>query len=117
MVVNLDLLFKFLEVCNLGNQNAVLSKINQLEQQILVHSILYYRLGCSIWSDERWNFTARKLQLLVEQNPELFKESILYEEFKGFSWVSGYDLPLYNPKYEAIALWLMEEAQARGELL
>ena len=95
----------------------ILSKINQLEQQILVHSILYYRLGCSIWSDTKWNSKAKELQFLVEQNPDTFRESILYEEFKEFSWVSGYDLPLYNPKYEAIALWLMEEAQARGELL
>ncbi|WP_304428086.1 hypothetical protein [uncultured Clostridium sp.] len=99
------------------NESTVLSKINQLEQQILIHSILYYRLGCSIWSDDRWNSKAKELQKLVEQNPELFKESVLYEEFKGFSWVSGYDLPLYNPKYEAIAVWLMEEARKKGELL
>lgn len=101
----------------MGIDTTVLSKINQLEQQILVHSILYYRFGCSIWSDDQWNYSARRLQKLVEANPELFAQSILYEEFKGFSWVSGYDLPLYSPKYEAIAVWLMEEAQKRGELL
>lgn len=95
----------------------ILSKINQLEQQILVHSILYYRLGCSIWSDTKWNSKAKELQGLVESNPDTFKESILYEEFKEFSWVSGYDLPLYHPQYTAKAVWLMEEAKKRGELL
>lgn len=101
----------------LGNSSAVLNKMNQLEQQILVHSILYYRLGCSIWSDAKWNSKAKELQGLVESSPELFKESILYQEFKGFSWVSGYDLPIYHPHYTAIAVWLMEEARKKGELL
>ncbi len=115
---NIIILFQLLDGGGiLCNESTVLSKINQLEQQILIHSILYYRLGCSIWSDDRWNSKAKELQKLVEQNPELFKESVLYEEFKGFSWVSGYDLPLYNPKYEAIAVWLMEEARKKGELL
>lgn len=86
----------------------VLSKINQLEQQILVHSIIYYRLGSSIWDDEQWNKKAKELQGLVEQYPEQFKQSILYEDFKGFSWVSGYDLPLYHPHYEAVAVWLLD---------
>lgn len=101
----------------MSNQDSVLSMINQKEQQILIHSILYYRLGCSIWSDDTWNHTAKELQKLVESYPEQFKESILYEEFKGFSWVSGYDLPLYDNKYTAKAMWLMEEAKKRGELL
>lgn len=91
--------------------------MNQLEQQLLVHSIMYYRLGASIWSDARWNQKAKELQSLAETHPEEYKASLLYEDFKGFSWVSGYDLPLYNPKYEAVALWLIEEARARGELL
>lgn len=99
------------------NDQEVLSKINQLEQQILVHSILYYRFGCSIWSDDRWNAKARELQRLVEDHQELFKQSILYEEFNGFSWVSGYDLPLYDQKYTNVASWLMKEAEKRGELL
>lgn len=91
--------------------------MNQLEQQILIHSILYYRLGCSIWSDERWNSKAKELQALAGEYPEEYKASLLYEEFKDFSWVSGYDLPLFNTGYTAKALWLMEYAQARGELL
>lgn len=97
--------------------NKVTEKINQLQQQILIHSILYYRLGCSIWSDARWNSKAKELQAMAEQYPEEWKESILFEEFKGFSWVSGYDLPLYDPKYTAKAWWLMKYAETKGELL
>lgn len=54
---------------------------------------------------------------MAEQYPEEWKESILFEEFKGFSWVSGYDLPLYDPKYTAKAWWLMKYAETKGELL
>ena len=90
----------------------IVSKMNQLEQQILIHSIIYYRLGDSIWTDDRWNNKARELQKLVEAYPEEFKQSLLYEEFKGFSWVSGYDLPLYNTGYTEKALWLLEYHKA-----
>lgn len=95
----------------------VLTKMNQLQQQILVHSILYYRLGTSIWSDDKWNYKAKELQALAEAHPELYRESILFEEYKSFSWVSGYDLPLYHPHYTAVAVWLMEEARKKGDLL
>ena len=106
---------------NLGNQvnydNVLISKMNQLQQQILIHSILYYRLGCSIWSDDRWNRKAKELQHLAESHPEEYSQTILFEEFRGFSWVSGYNLPIYHPQYTAKAVWLMEEAEKRGELL
>lgn len=95
----------------------ILAKINQLEQQILVHSIIYYRLGMSIWNDAKWNEKAKELQHLTEQHPEKFKESILFEEFKGFSWVSGYDLPLYDPRYTAKALWLIDYYKQQGGLV
>lgn len=95
----------------------IIEKINQLQQQILVHSILYYRLGCSIWSDAKWNSKAKELQAMAETYTEEYQESILFQEFKDFSWVSGYDLPLYDPKYTAVALWVMKYAETRGELL
>lgn len=99
------------------NDAVLIPKMNQLQQQILIHSILYYRLGCSIWSDGRWNRKAKELQQLAESHPEEYSKTILFEEFKGFSWVSGYDLPIYHPQFTAKAVWLMEEAKKRGELL
>lgn len=97
--------------------NSLIERINQLEQQILVHSILYYRLGCSIWTDDKWNNKAKELQALAEAHPEEYKASLLYDDFKGFSWVSGYDLPLYHEGYTAKALWLMNYAKERSDLL
>lgn len=118
MVVNVNYAVGLLGVCHLASSSAdIISRMNQLEQQILIHSILYYRLGCSVWTDDKWNSTAKTLQKLTEAYPEEFKASLLYEDFKGFSWVSGYDLPLYNPEYTAKAVWYMQEAERRGELL
>lgn len=97
--------------------NEVIEKMNQLQQQILVHSILYYRLGCSIWTDAKWNSKAKELQALAKQYPQEYMKTILFQEFKDFSWVSGYDLPLYSPHYTSVAVWVMEEARKRGELL
>lgn len=95
-------------------EQTTLEKINQLEQQILVHSIMYYRLGVSIWDDFKYDRKAKELQALMEANPEEFKKSILYEDFKVFSWESGYDLPLWDSHYTAIAMWLVEYHKKKG---
>ncbi len=50
----------------------------------------------------------------MEANPEEFKKSILYEDFKVFSWESGYDLPLWDSHYTAIAMWLVEYHKKKG---
>ena len=93
----------------------VLDRMNQLEQQILVHSILYYRLGKSILSYYRYEQYAKALKQIIQDNPEEFKQSILYKEFKDFDWVSGYDLPLYHPHYTNVAQWLIGHHQRLEE--
>lgn len=95
-------------------EQTILEKINQLEQQILVHSIMYYRLGASIWDDFMYDRKAKELQRLIEANPDEFKASILYNDFKLFSWESGYDLPLWDSHYTAVALWLVEYHKQQG---
>lgn len=92
----------------------ILEKINQLEQQILVHSIIYYRLGSSIWDDFTYDRKAKELQELIKANPEEFKASILYNDFKVFSWESGYDLPIWDNHYTAVAVWLLDYHSRHG---
>ena len=84
-----------------------LETINRLEQQILIHSIIYYRLGTSIWTDKQFDNCAKQLKSMIENNQLEFTQSILYNDFKTFDWVSGYDLPIYNSKYTAIAMWMI----------
>lgn len=73
------------------------NRISQLESQIWCWAIIYYRLGDSIVTDKRYDSTSKELQRLVRDYPDEFKASKHYDVFKDFSWVSGYDLPLYDP--------------------
>ena len=75
----------------------ILSKINQLESQIWCWAIIYYRLGDSIVTDKQYDLTSKKLQRMTQEYPDEFKASRHYDVFKDFEWVSGYDLPLYDP--------------------
>ena len=74
-----------------------MEKINQLESQIWCWAIIYYRLCDSIVTDKRYDATSKQLKNLIDQYPDEFKASRHYNVFKDFEWVSGYDLPLYDP--------------------
>lgn len=76
--------------------NAIRDRINNLESKIWLWAIIYYRLGDSIVTDKMYDLSSKELQKLVNENQEEFKASKHYEVFKNFSWVSGYDLPLYD---------------------
>ena len=77
--------------------SVILSRINQLESQIWCWAIIYYRLGDSIVTDRRYDLTSKELKRLIEEYPVEFENSKHYDVFKDFDWVSGYDLPLYDP--------------------
>ena len=77
------------------NQDIV-DKISNLESKIWCWAIIYYRLGDSIVTDKKYDLTSKELQKLVKEYPEEFKASKHYKVFENFSWVSGYDLPLYD---------------------
>lgn len=74
----------------------VRDRISNLESKIWCWAIIYYRLGDSIVTDKKYDVTSKELQRLVKEYPEEFAASKHYSVFKDFSWVSGYDLPLYD---------------------
>jgi hypothetical protein len=83
-------------------------RIAQRRRQILVHSIIYYRFDDSIISDHKWVGWARELVELQAQYPEIAASCPLAEAFKDFNASTGYDLPLGDPHYGAVARWLLE---------
>ena len=101
-------------ICEVASKNNLdldaLSSINQYEQQILIHSIIYYRLGTSIWVDKTFDIRAKELKRMIEDHPTEFQHSILFDDFKDFDWVSGYDLPIYDSHYTKIAQWMVERS-------
>lgn len=66
-------------------------------QQILVHSVLYYRMNENLIDDATWSKWALELEELQEKYPKIARTVPLHEEFKNFDHSTGSDLPLDNP--------------------
>lgn len=92
----------------------IAAKISQRRRQILVHSIIYYRLDDSIIPDYKWGDWAKELAELQEQYPEIAAQCPLADEFKDFFRFSGYYLPLGDPHYSAAARWLIDYHRRMG---
>lgn len=94
--------------------NSILSKINQRQKQILVHSCLYYRYDTNLIDDFTYDKFARELSKLQLDNPDIADKSLYAKAFKDFGkdhCYSGYNLPTHRPEILAIAqrlLWLHE---------
>lgn len=82
-------------------------RISNLESKIWCWAIIYYRLGSSVVTDRRYDETSRELQRLIKDYPYEFVRSRHYSVFKDFDWVSGYDLPLYDPYMTQRATMIM----------
>lgn len=81
----------------------MLELINRREKQILVHSILYYQFNESIWHDRLYDRVALELYKLMNDYPEEFKQSELYDIFKDFDPATGHDFPMTLEPYCTIA--------------
>jgi len=57
--------------------------------------------------------TARELVALQAQYPEIAATCPLAEAFKDFDASTGYDLPLGDAHYHAVARWLLDEHKRR----
>lgn len=71
--------------------------ITRRRRQILVHSVIYYKMNESIISDHTWSKWATELKNLQDGYPDIAKNCPLAEEFKNFDPSSGFDLPLDDP--------------------
>lgn len=88
--------------------------IARRRRQILVHSIIYYRLDENIIPDYKWAEWAKELVELQKQYPEIAEKCPLSEAFKDFDACTGYDLPLGNPYYFGVAQWLLDYEKTKG---
>ena len=76
----------------------VVSKlIERRRRQLIVHSVIYYKLGESIIGDYDWSMWAKELAELQEQYPNIAKICPYAEAFEGFDGSTGMDLPLDDP--------------------
>ena len=83
--------------------------IHRRRRQILVHSIIYYRLGETIVEDAVFDSWAKQLFQLQTDNLQL-SESIPYMRYQFADWTgeTGFHLPLMDKAATAIAEQLLE---------
>lgn len=91
--------------------------ITRRRRQILVHSIIYYKLNDSLVTDAQWAAWALELEDLQRHYPDVAKECPYAEAFEGFEHSSGYNLPLNDPWGVRKARLLIEwrDAKLKGE--
>lgn len=71
--------------------------ITRRRRQLLVHSVIYYKMNASEISDATWTKWAIELEHLQRAYPEIAKECQYADAFDGFDHSTGYDLPLNDP--------------------
>jgi len=71
----------------------ILEKINLLCKWLTVHSIIYYVHHTNIVSDQIFDNNCKQLVNMIENNPEIFKESHYHYYMHDFDGSTGFDLP------------------------
>lgn len=88
--------------------------INRRQRQLLVHSIIYYKLNDSLISDDQWKKWAVELEDLQKKYPEIALKQRYGPNFVGFDHSTGYNLPLYDPDAFSIAYRLVKMKSRKG---
>ena len=68
--------------------------INRRRRQILVHSVIYYKMNQNLITDAQWTEWAVELENLQYMYPEIAEECVYANAFKGFDHSTGFSLPL-----------------------
>ena len=75
-------------------KNQLKKLMERRQRQILVHSIIYYKYDQNIISYYTWSKWAKELYDMQKANPEIAKETALYDIFKDFDYSTGSNLPM-----------------------
>ena len=73
------------------------SLITQRRYQVLIHSIIYYKMDDNIVSDDTWAKWALELEQLQNEYPDIASQCPYAEAFKEFDHSTGMNLPLDDP--------------------
>lgn len=71
--------------------------INRRRRQILVHSVIYYKMDDNLISDSQWSLWAKELDELQRLYPEIAMRCVYAKDFKDFDPSTGFNLPLDDP--------------------
>jgi len=70
----------------------ILELINRRQRQIIVHSVIYYRMNSNLLPDKTWDIWARELVALQKDHPDIAAESVFWEDMKDFDGTTGFHL-------------------------
>lgn len=76
------------------NKN-IMEKIQQRRLQLLVNSVIYYRLDTILVEDKQFDKWAYELRDLQKKYPKESEATKYYEYFKDWDGTTGYNLPVY----------------------
>ena len=83
----------------------ILEKIELLQRWIIVHSIVYYKLGQSIVTDTQFDHNCYQLVDLKERHQRYWNLSRYYYCMKDFDGSTGFDLPNKLNRKDSNKLW------------
>ena len=78
-------------------EDKIAELINRRRRQLLVHSIIYYKMDENIISDATWSKWGQELEELQAKYPEIAAKQPYAKEFEGFDHSTGMSLPLNDP--------------------
>lgn len=81
--------------------------IERRQRQILVHSIIYYSYDQNIIDDCTWSKWAKELYEMQKANPEIARETALFDIFEDFDYSTGSNLPLDDEWGNSVAIHLL----------
>ena len=68
--------------------------INRRRRQVLVHSVIYYKLNANLIDDATWSKWALELEELQNRHPKIAAACPLAKAFENFDHSTGMSLPL-----------------------
>lgn len=79
------------------SRKSIAELLNRRRRQVLVHSVIYYKMNDNLISDSTWSAWATELEELQAKYPEIAAKVPYAKEFEGFDHSTGMNLPLDDP--------------------
>ena len=79
------------------DERRIAELIARRRRQLLVHSIIYYKMNDNIIPDATWSKWGQELEELQAKYPEIAAKQPYAKEFEGFDHSTGMSLPLNDP--------------------
>ena len=90
------------------NKDKIAELITRRRRQVLIHSVIYYKMDTNLISDATWSKWALELEELQKKYPDIADELPYAEVFRDFDHSTGSNLPLDDPWANEKARWLIK---------